>query len=156
MSDQTPSTVPRAKTGPSPASIASGLSAGSIVGTVLSSLNLMTVGLMGGRLGEGLFMLIFSLPVTSFFWISGLLLIGAPSWALLHWIGLTRRWAGAVLGGTITPLCIQPLIGPGNILDPNHRMGWPDPATNLATFGAIGAIVGWVVVRVAYGKDAPR
>jgi len=39
-----------------------------------------------------------------------------------------------------------------DLLDPDHGMAWRYPLADVGIFGAIGAVVGWVVIRLAYGR----
>ena len=137
--------------------IAGALCIGALCGAGLVSGNLIAINLFGGRPGDGPFLATFAFPVALVGWGVGLLAIGSPIWALLHALGLTSRWIGAVVGGAITALVAPVLLAlpEFDLLNADHGMGWPHSAANVVAFGVIGAVVGWVVVTVAYDRKGP-
>lgn len=89
---------------------------------------------------------LFSLPV----WASGLIVVGLPGWAALHALGWRSRWAGAGFGG-VAPLVVSWMLGLG--LNPSLA---DEPWGLLPIAGLlalIGAVVGWVAARAAYGSQ---
>ena len=134
--------------------VAGAICTGALCGAGLVSANLVAINLFGDRPGDGPFLAIFAFPVALLGWSIGLLVVGGPAWALLHALGLTSRRIGAVVGGAITAL-VAPVVlvlPEFDLLNADHGMAWHHPLTNVAAFGAIGAVVGWVVVTVAYGR----
>jgi len=78
----------------------------------------------------------------------GLLLVGAPAWGLAHRLGLRRAWHAALLGAVLTGAAMA-LIG---MLGLAREGAWSFfAARGLRPSTAIGAVVGVVVARTAYG-----
>jgi hypothetical protein len=79
----------------------------------------------------------FSLPV----WAVGLVVIGIPGWILLHAFHVRTRWAGTVFGGVVTLVATAPFAAAA-------------PGLSVA-LAAVGGVVGWSLVSIAYGEAAP-
>jgi len=99
------------------------------------------------------------LLIFAFFWALGLLVFGLPVGAVLHRRGLRSRRAGAIAGAIL----VAAVVGLFRLLVMLYAPTGPisahkvaDAVQGVILMGVAGAIVGWVVVRVAYGKDAPR
>lgn len=99
------------------------------------------------------------LLIFAFFWALGLLVFGLPVGAVLHRRGLRSRRAGAIAGAILVAV----VVGLFRLLVMLYAPSGPISARDvtgavqaMALMGVAGAVVGWVVVRVAYGKDAPR
>ena len=96
--------------------------------------------------------LLFALPVfvmTSLAWLVGLVALGGPVWWALHGLGVRSAWAAAVLGAIAPPafyLACSLHSRPGSLLQA-LKAEW----ALYLTLAAIGAAVGWVVTRIAYG-----
>lgn len=125
---------------------------GALWGAGLVSGTVLVVGLVGGDLGGAVFLTVLVFPIALFVWMIGLLVVGAPGWALLHLLGMTPRWMGAAFGGAATALVS---LFPGNDLGLRYvdsGMACIDLAINAFAFGAMGAVVGWVIASAAYGR----
>ena len=81
-------------------------------------------------------------PFAAIVWLLGLLVIGAPGWSLLHHLGLSGPWAAAGFGFfALSPALFVSGLHPWTLF----------PAV---TFMLTGAIVGWAIWRIAYGRRA--
>jgi len=100
-------------------------------------------------------------------WSLGLLTLAAPAWRVLHRRGHRSRSAALVLGaamasgvGVMINLLLGLLTGQGYSSGDgggdvwiNGRLtlyGWGQAFLGAILLGAVGALVGWVVCRVAY------
>jgi hypothetical protein len=141
----------------SPGRVARALVAGTVTGSgslaaavivVVSIASLMQGGFeafWNGVVVAFLFFL-FSLPV----WAVGLIVVGMPGWAALHALGWRSPWVGAGFGGVAT-LVVSWVLGLG--LNPSLA---DEPWELLPIAGLlalIGAVVGWVAARAAYGSQ---
>lgn len=136
-----------------PATIARSLWTGALCGATLVSANLLVVNLVGERPVDGPIIALIAFPVALVFWAVGLLFVGGPAWMLLHTLGLTRRWMGAMLGGASGALVLMLRFSwIEDLMDAPHGMAWSHPLANVAAFGAMGVAVGWIVVHQAYGR----
>jgi hypothetical protein len=77
----------------------------------------------------------------------GLAVVGLPMWAALHHAGARSRWAAILAGGGLSMLVGAALL---TVLN-QARLGWDE--TRLSAFLILpGAIAGWTLHRVAYGR----
>ncbi len=95
------------------------------------------------------------LPIAFFGWTAGLLTIGLPVGAALHACGVCSRRAGAITGAALlvptTGLWVAPVTLWGS------EVAGREIATAIlaaTAAGLAGAVVGWIVVRVAYERGA--
>lgn len=84
-------------------------------------------------------------------WLLGLLVMGAPVWAVMHGLGVRSASLAATFGV---------IAAPGLYLacSLQHRPGplaWAlkEEWTVYLVLSAIGAVVGWAVARIAYGRS---
>lgn len=83
-------------------------------------------------------------------WLLGLLVLGAPVWALAHRLGMRSAWPAAVFGAVAPPglYLVCSLHGrPGPLawaLKEEHAL--------YLILAAIGAVVGWITIRTAYRR----
>lgn len=133
----------------SPSRVACALTTGAFCGAVLVSANLLIVNLFGERPTDGPFIVFFAFPIAFVLGAIGLLVVGGPIWMLLHALGLTARWMGAVLGGVALVLTSR-FNWLDDLMDARHGMAWPSPLANVLALCATGATVGWIVVHRAY------
>ncbi|AYV44892.1 hypothetical protein CFHF_07215 [Caulobacter flavus] len=83
-------------------------------------------------------------------WVGGLLLVGLPVWTVLHLCGARSRWIGTAAGAVLSlPALVPGLVVWGSALS-DEAMGL---AVALASQAGTGAVVGWVVVHVAYERE---
>ncbi len=150
MADQSPpAPILPARRVTSPSRVACALATGAFCGAVLVSANLVIVNLFGERPADGPGIAFIAFPFAFVFWAIGLLVVGGPVWMLLHALGLTARWMGAVLGGSALVLIFR-FNWLDDLMDAHHGMAWPSPLANVLTLCATGAAVGWIVVHRAY------
>jgi hypothetical protein len=103
----------------------------------------------------------------------GLLIVGVPGWVLLHRNGW-RGWRAALAFGFVATagldlaaFAVFPVLisvegtysasddgGPTIINGHVTLHGWTEFAEQAITLGAVSAIVGWVIWRIAYRKAA--
>jgi hypothetical protein len=132
-----------------------GLMYGAVAGAVLTSIVFVAVFVVAlvltpGDAGWGetvaptLVAALIALPFSAIVWGAGLLVIGAPSWALLHALGFRSRRAGAGCGALLTGLTAW---GLPMLLFQARPVQTPPPF--ILTWAIIGAAVGWVTVKVA-------
>ncbi len=119
---------------------------------------LLILSLVGGESVEplvvGLFLLLVA-AVASVAFVVGLLIIGAPVWAVMHWRGLRERKhakaAGAVLAAGV-------MLAAGVVSALSQLSGLQGLVGGLI-FAILmvlpGAVVGWTLHRVAYGGSKP-
>lgn len=139
-----------------PGKVISALFVGGFVGAALTSTALAVIGaipfLMTGRadgisgaLGVGLMSAPFSLMI----WMTGVVLIGAPCWAVLHAFNIRSPKAGALLGAILVFVVTAGVL----LLLTSMERGaglW----FFSGSLAAIGAIAGWAAALTAYEKDA--
>ena len=79
----------------------------------------------------------------------GLVVIGLPAWATLHRLGFRSRAAAILTGGVLTGTAAT---ARAFALDPSN--------SGAGSFGLLmvlpGAVAGWTLHRVAYGKAGPK
>ncbi|PXA92162.1 hypothetical protein DMC25_05250 [Caulobacter sp. D4A] len=101
--------------------------------------------LVGSATGAGL--------VGGYFLVAALLMISLPVGATLHACGFRSRRTGAITGAVLVALAVGLWVVPD--IPPTPGVGAQEAAAAALTIVAAaigGAIVGWVVVRTAYGK----
>ena len=142
------------------------LGAGAICGGVLTDLALTVFLLVAGAtsnspwsdpmpleiakaLGFSVLMAVPVILVAFIGWLLGLLILGAPVWWLMHGMGVRPAWLAALLGAIAPPalyLACSLHSRPASLLQA-LKEEW----ALYLTLAAIGAAVGWVVTRIAYG-----
>jgi len=122
---------------------------------------------MGRREGYGFAFVIFLAAFAV--WSLGLVTFGAPAWCALHRRGLRSRGAALILGaglasavGFTINVVLGLMIGEGyssgdsggDIWIGGHLTfyGWSQDVLGAVVLGLLGAMVGWVVWRVAYRR----
>lgn len=150
-----------------------GIAAGAIAGGLLVILGLSATGLWSGTLTAGdLLMLIPVFVGAALTWGQGLIVFAALPWYVLHRLGL-RGWRTAITLGaglTFTAGALFQFMelwnragqtgtygdGTGTILIDGWPTlyGWRVTLELPILLALAGAIVGWVVWRVAYGKSS--
>ncbi len=145
------------------------LGAGAVCGGVLTDLALTAFFIVGAtrsspwsgpmalEIAKALgFSLLMAVPVilSAFIvWLLGLLVLGAPVWWLMHRLDVRSAWL-AVLFGAIAPPALYLACSlhsrPASLLQA-LKEEW----VLYLALAAIGAAVGWVVTRIAYGPS-PR
>ncbi|NGM49051.1 hypothetical protein G5B46_05470 [Caulobacter sp. 602-2] len=100
---------------------------------------------IAAALGVGLMTAPFSLIV----WMAGVVLIGAPCWAVLHAFNIRSPKAGALLGAILVFVATTGVLL--LLTSMEHGAGLWFFSGSLA---AIGAIAGWAAALTAYEKDA--
>lgn len=80
---------------------------------------------------------------------TGLLFIGLPAWFLLRRAGRRSRTDAVIAGGVLS------VIGPAALALPTQ--GLADPGSLIICLAVLvaGAIAGWTLHRVAYGRAKP-
>ncbi|WP_056719712.1 hypothetical protein [Caulobacter sp. Root655] len=93
-----------------------------------------------------------ALPFAVVTWLAGLVVIGGPIWCLLRKLNARPTRLAAAVGGIVAPMAA---VGPTMVLTLGHGHGDMNLLllTQAAMFAAAGAAVGWVVARVAYGRQ---
>jgi hypothetical protein len=127
-----------------------GLALGACCGAGMVSGTVLILGLMGGGPDVALLFTILALPIAWFLWMIGLLVIGVPGWALLHLLGLTSRWVGAAFGGVATTSTSLLLADELSFLPIDPHDAWTGLIVNACWLGAMGAVVGWIIIKTAY------
>ena len=133
-----------------------GLALGALTGGGLTTAGMIVPDLMAGRSGDPALMSpLYLLVVVAavLIWALGLLLVGAPAWAVLHQVG-RRGWRSAVISGAglslAAALLLGALLGMRDAM-PRSVIGfWPEFGLSL-----IGAVVGLVIQRIAYRRAPP-
>jgi hypothetical protein len=125
----------------------SGLVAGVVAATTIAmGLSQEARGdMLGGVVASAALFFLFSLPV----WAMGLILVGAPGWAILHALGWRTRGVGAAFGGIATFGATWLLNRWLNF----YPHGSPPLLILAGVLALIGAVVGWVVVFTGYDKE---
>lgn len=109
-----------------------------------------------------LIMPIFVIPVAFVIWGAGLLIIGGPSWLLLHLLGVRSGRAAMICGAVLAPLgAVLGYAGLNNgaqspgvrALNVQNAAEWLPLIAVVAVFGMAGALVGRVVATAAYGRE---
>ena len=144
---------------PSPGRALACLAWGALLGSALTALAFTTALLAtygpwtdlatfsGAAAASSFTALVVGLPI----WFVGLTILGAPSWWLWSRVGVRSRRAAAAWGGLLTFLAVLGWSGwrwsPDGVLD-SAKEALPA----AAVLGAIGAVVGGFVARLAYGR----
>ena len=85
----------------------------------------------------------------------GLVCLGAPAWALLHWLGWRRNWHAALLGAVLNFGALLVLLLSAGAGRPRAGLEIAQNVAFAAMFAAAGAIVGSVIWWIAYRWDKP-
>lgn len=101
-------------------------------------------------LGVGLMLAVVAFPIAVVAWLAGLTVIGGPFWWLLRKAKVTPTRLAAGLGGMLAPLVAA---GPQAVVSLGHGGYDGSLIFQVVMFAAFGAIVGWVVARVAYPSE---
>jgi hypothetical protein len=91
-----------------------------------------------------------SLVVATPIWFVGILVLGGPVWWILHRLGLPSRAVCSAAGAALVLLVAGGLLMLSNA--PPEVRAWPGFLVIIAPLSAIGAIVGWTMVRSAYAR----
>jgi hypothetical protein len=104
------------------------------------------------ELTSSVFIAVMAFVIAAMVWFAGLLVLGAPSWWLLHTMGIRSRWAGATWGAVLAAATVA-------VYTIWASLNWSQPLATLkngvplyVTVGVMGAVVGWVVANLAYGR----
>ncbi|PVM86181.1 hypothetical protein DDF62_18635 [Caulobacter radicis] len=137
-----------------PGRIISALFVGGLVGAMLTSAAVALIGAIpilaegqfsaiGLALGFGLMIA----PCSLLIWMVGLLAVGGPFWAVLHFLDVRSPLAGAALGATLTFAAVAALsLYVTGVDGRSSSLPW----LIAAGMAAIGAVVGRLVARAAY------
>ena len=91
-----------------------------------------------------------ALPLATVVWLLGLVVVGGPIWWLLRRSNARPTRLAAWIGAILTPLVV---VGAPTILTFGHGdLDWT-LSIQAATFAMLGAVVGWLTARVAYGRQ---
>lgn len=77
----------------------------------------------------------------------GLVVVGLPAWAALHTMRLRSRWAAAIAGAVLAPASVW-VGGPWDVTA--STFSWVPLGLVLP-----GAVAGWTLHRIAYGRSKP-
>ena len=129
----------------SPTRIAMAFLGGPIVGGLLVGFWLVARNLDPGDLDTGGFVLaVFAAfgaaTVASIAFGAGIVVLGSPVWWLLHRLGQTSAWTATLAGGVVT------FCGSGILI----ACGMGSPDLDWLALILDGAIVGWLIQRIAY------
>jgi hypothetical protein len=136
-----------------PGRVIAALLLGAGCGAGLVSGLMVTTALIQQQLGLGLMLAAVAFPIAVVAWLAGLVVVGGPLWWLLRRGKAKPTRLASLLGGVLTPLVVA---GPQAVVGLGHdRIDGFDAslAIQIAMFTLFGAVVGWVVARVAYGRQ---
>lgn len=127
---------------------AGGLVVGAAVGAAATLVILVIPSLMSG----GVVMLITSVvmfPALFTVWLVGAAL-AAPGWFVLHKLGARCQQAAMIYGAALTSLATVA----GLRLLSGEFYPWQHFAMTVAAMALVGALVGWIVAKIAYTSAA--
>ncbi len=141
------------------------LLAGVVVGAMITTAWRGAGLLLEGMPAAGLFITVIFFVSLSF-WAAGLALVGAPLWAVLHYMDLRSPVCAIGAGGVAALLALVVLVlvfssgvidqyGGGRYIIQNGARtadGWLSLLTNALLMGVAGGVVGMVIWRVAYRR----
>ncbi len=147
----TPSPRQLARPSTRPGHVVSGLVLGALCGAVSVSGLVMAVTLLQYGALASLSFAAVAFPLALVAWLAGLIVIGGPIWWLLRKSTARPTRLAARVGGVVASLATA---GPTMALmfAHGHDTYWA-LLVQVAMFAAVGAAVGWVVARVAYGPS---
>lgn len=152
MSHATTTSVPcgPARPSTSPGHVVAGLLLGALCGAVLVSGMILATALFQYDTVTSLAFAAVALPVALVAWLVGLTVIGGPIWWLLRKSNSRPTRLAALVGGVATALLMGGWSATLALVsgDSNLRDLLP-----ILEFGLFGCVVGWVVARVAYGRQ---
>ena len=139
-----------------PGTVAGALLLGALAGAGLTGAGFALVQLVLQPSELVLLMPIFVIPVAFVIWGAGLLVVGGPSWLLLHQLGVRSRRAAMICGAILTPGGVLGYAVLNNGIWGASAWGaaeWLSVIAAATVFGMAGALVGRVVATVAYGCE---
>ncbi|MBO9708165.1 MAG: hypothetical protein J7521_08130 [Caulobacter sp.] len=89
-------------------------------------------------------------------WLIGLAIFGAPCWWLMHRSGVRSPWIGGLAGAGLT------FMATGAYVARLSAPASPGPSDTLGAWlfaialAAIGGGTGWLLIRIAYTREAAR
>jgi hypothetical protein len=143
-----------------------GLAAGAVWGGVMTDLALTAYFVAGATrpspwsgpmaleiakaLGFGLLIAVPVILLAFILWLLGLLVVGAPVWWLMHRLGVRSARLAAVFGVIVPPA----LYLASSLHGRPTSIVWAleEEWAIYLTLAAIGAIVGWVTIKIAYRR----
>ncbi len=126
------------------------LLAGALAGGVLTSGVVLAMALIQYPPLLSLQFAALALPLATVVWLLDLVVVGGPIWWLLRGSNTRPTRLAARTGAILTPVVA---VGAPTILTFGHgSLDWTLPI-QVATFAILGAVVGWLTARVAYGRQ---
>lgn len=145
-----PSPTEPARPSTRPSRVVFGLLLGALCGAVLVSGLVLAMALVQYGALTGLTFAALAFPVALVAWLTGLVVIGGPIWWALRKSNARPTRLAARVSGVVASLAT---VGPTMAITFAHgHGGYLALLTQVAMFAAVGAAVGWVVARVAYGR----
>ncbi len=124
-----------------------GLFVGALIGTGVTAMAWIVLAMVSGEAGMSILFTIIVIPASFVAWSAGLVLLGVPGWFVLHATGARSQKAAMIYGASL-PTLVVVLVQMTTSSKYDDWAVWIPP---LLAAG-VGAVIGWVIARIAYGR----